>query len=255
MDQADAILAHASSQGRVYLWWIQALRKSGAGVTARDVLAVLASYADKKTGEAWPSIETIAATLGVRKNAVQVAIRQLKAAGILNVIPRNRRKRETNLYRFQVFNPDNVSDSNTQSPAQMADQVSKLRQNQVPGLCSNRVVNLPIEPNVRTLSEKNRDDEALRPLVALLERCGFNGQADSEARRVSTQYPGREANIAAWLRRALDEENGIRNPLGFAISKRDETPPSPRSQNSIYPTFEGVDADGNLVFTSAKASP
>jgi biotin operon repressor len=116
MNQGDAILAHASSWGRVYVWWIRALRKSGAGVTARDVLALLASYADKKTGRAWPSLETIAATLGIGKRSTLRAIGELKAAGILLSIPRNRRAGEANLYRLAVHGlPFQVNESDTYS--------------------------------------------------------------------------------------------------------------------------------------------
>ena len=92
-DLDSRIAAHAGAySARTPLWWTVRLRDTGAGVMARDVLAVIASYADNKTGEAFPTIETIAATLGVRRNAAELGIRQLKSAGIAAVIPRNRRK-------------------------------------------------------------------------------------------------------------------------------------------------------------------
>jgi hypothetical protein len=130
------INAHASAFARIPLWWILTLRACGAPPATRDVLVVIASYADKKTGEAWPSVSTIAATLGIQKNAVLVAIRELKAAGILTSTPRNRRSRETNLYRlaFQVSTSDtgtqvSAADTKWASPAVSgiqigADQVS-----------------------------------------------------------------------------------------------------------------------------------
>jgi hypothetical protein len=102
------------SFGRKYLWWTQRLRARGAGVLARDVLDVLASYADKYTGEAYPSIATIAEILGVTEHAVKMAVRELKSAGIVAVTVRNRRKGESNLYHLAIFgSPFYVTESAT----------------------------------------------------------------------------------------------------------------------------------------------
>ena len=86
--------------GRIPLWWIVALRDAGAGIMARDVLIVIASYADKSTGLAWPSVESISEDLGVSRRAIVKAIRELEENGIIKIARRNRRKRESNLYRL-----------------------------------------------------------------------------------------------------------------------------------------------------------
>jgi biotin operon repressor len=111
------IKAHAKAYGRVPLWWIVSLRASGAGIMARDVLVVIASYAEKKTGQAWPAVETIAETLGVSRRAIQRAIAELGDVGILRITRRNRRKRETNVYRLVWKSPHQVNESVTYNEA------------------------------------------------------------------------------------------------------------------------------------------
>ncbi|MGB8964816.1 MAG: helix-turn-helix domain-containing protein [Candidatus Cybelea sp.] len=86
--------------GKWRAWWTVRLRRIDANATARDALAVIASYADKN-GYAWPSEETLAYILGVHKRTVIRAINQLVAAGILTIIPpKNRRKGDCNTYRL-----------------------------------------------------------------------------------------------------------------------------------------------------------
>lgn len=52
-------------------------------VTARLVLIKLAQYADRNTGLAWPSKETIAADLGISRSSVFAAVKLLKQVGYL----------------------------------------------------------------------------------------------------------------------------------------------------------------------------
>ena len=52
-------------------------------VTARLVLIKLAQYADRNTGLAWPSKETIAAELGISRSSVFAAVKLLKQVGYL----------------------------------------------------------------------------------------------------------------------------------------------------------------------------
>ena len=109
--------------------------------------------------------------------------------------------------------------------------------------------------NVRTSAKKDGNDEGNethRTLVALIERCGFNGQAENEASRVSRQLPaaGDKKRLIGWLRYALDA-TGINSPLAFAISRTRQGEDPPRPPASPYP-FVRVDADGNLVSTPAR---
>ena len=157
--------------GRVPGWWFQRLRETGAGVLARDVLVVLAQHAGKPKGQypglAWPSIDAIARTLGASPRKIQGAIAQLKAAGVLIVWRRNRRKGESNVYKLAIDGePFQVTDSVTKSLEELGDQNGHLNnadserlgdqigsdyltdsgQNQFPGPCSNACGNRPIEP-------------------------------------------------------------------------------------------------------------
>jgi hypothetical protein len=271
MDSAERealLAARTAARGYVRLWWIQALRKSGAGLMARDVLAVLASYADDVTGKAWPGIEAIAALLGVRKNAVLVAIREIKAAGIMTTTPGNRKLRETNRYHLRALQvsesdtntpPNQVSgaDTNTKAIAGSGirfvhDQVSDPDSDQVPGSCSNRVRNVPgnVPTNERTSENPEKDDdERHRTLVALVARCGFNGSADREARKALTQVDGNIDRLIGWLDYALTA-NSVKKPLAFAIAnaRGDKgAPPAPKPSKSPYPEFRGVSASGDLI--------
>jgi DNA-binding transcriptional ArsR family regulator len=108
--------------GRLPLWWIVALRAGRAGVMARDVLVVIASYADRKTGKAWPSVEVIAEALGVSRRAVIQAIGELEKNGILKITRRNRRKKETNLYRLFWRPLDQVKETFTYNGEQIGEQ-------------------------------------------------------------------------------------------------------------------------------------
>src|SRR5579871_2525046 len=88
--------------GRVYVWWFRLLRENDASPMARDVLVVLASHANKKTGQCWPSVATIASTLGVSQKAVKSALSDLKVLGLVRSTTRNRRAGESNLYHLAV---------------------------------------------------------------------------------------------------------------------------------------------------------
>jgi hypothetical protein len=103
---------HYDAFGRMRAWWIIHLRERRASVMARDVLAIIACFADKKTGRAWPTVETIASVLDVSPKAVKAATRELRELGLILVVRRNRRARESNLYflavdgaPFQVTDP------------------------------------------------------------------------------------------------------------------------------------------------------
>jgi hypothetical protein len=87
---------------KVPLWW--PVRLGGAGELALRVLAVIASYADKK-GEAFPSVATIASHLRVTERRVKTALKTLKATGILTIGKRGR----SNLYRLALTVPETIT--------------------------------------------------------------------------------------------------------------------------------------------------
>ena len=79
------------------LWWILRLK----GALAIRVLVVIASYADKH-GEAFPSLRTISAHLGISERRAIEGVKALRAAGI---VQRTRRWRDSNLYRLALKVP------------------------------------------------------------------------------------------------------------------------------------------------------
>lgn len=90
--RATATLAAADPYGLVPRRWLKALSTAHASRMAMFVLCDLASYADDVTGKAYPSLDTIAADLGVGVRKVKAAIAELKMIpGILTVRRRNRR--------------------------------------------------------------------------------------------------------------------------------------------------------------------
>lgn len=73
------------------------------GQTKKSVFLLLADYADEK-GRAWPSQETIAATLEMSERTVRSAIKELVDAGLLSRKPRWRPDgtRGTDILRFDM---------------------------------------------------------------------------------------------------------------------------------------------------------
>lgn len=221
--------ATAKDWGRVHRWWFQRLREIGASVTARDVLVVIASYADSKTGEAYPAITTIAKELGISERAVKGAVAELKGAGILKTMARNKRLRESNLYELSIFGTpfqvkgvlplDNTRSSEVKASPGNADQVKlegrlgeagdvKQGQRLSANSASNRPENL-IEPIAREHApagdrekeaDRNRYERDLLRLMDVLIRAissngtgNANGQAKvtskTEAVRLLVMFP------------------------------------------------------------------
>jgi hypothetical protein len=159
-------------------------------VLARDVLVVISSYADKATGEAWPSIRTIAATLYVGEHAVKKAIRELVGVGIVKTFRRNRRLGESNLYRLALreyerfqgtdsvtrLNGDRAGLGDRFSPVQVADSV----RNQVRASCSNGAKNIPDElttepssPSLRSGDAENGNEDGFERFRAFGKKLGW----------------------------------------------------------------------------------
>jgi hypothetical protein len=160
---------------------------------ARDVLDVLASYADKYTGEAYPAIATMAAILGVTEHAVKMAVRELKGAGIVAVTVRNRRKGESNLYHLAIFG----------SPFYVTESATYKRDYQVsdPVTCSggeDAVIRLP---KTRGSGYQNCN----------LSSCGLSTEIANNLPTEPTREPSvlRTAPTRSRSRRKNDSENGF----------------------------------------------
>lgn len=64
-----------------------AARAAPVDATARHVLMVIASHANRK-GRAWPSTDTIAGETGLHRRTVEKAVDRLEGAGVIDVIHR-----------------------------------------------------------------------------------------------------------------------------------------------------------------------
>jgi hypothetical protein len=82
------------------------VRLGGAGELACRVYGIIASHADAGTGEAWPTVETMAAHLRVTERRVKTALQVLKAADLLTW---TRRPRDSNLYRLALTVPETIT--------------------------------------------------------------------------------------------------------------------------------------------------
>ncbi|MGA8534366.1 MAG: helix-turn-helix domain-containing protein [Candidatus Tumulicola sp.] len=102
-DAAKRIAKERTAWGKFPLWW--AVRLQGAGELAVRVLCVLMAYANQD-GEAWPSIETLAAHCRVTKRRIYTAMKPLKAAGVVKVTPR---PRNSNLYHLALTVPETIT--------------------------------------------------------------------------------------------------------------------------------------------------
>ena len=66
-------------------------------MAARAVLREIARYADPATGKAFPSEDTLAATLGTTSRTIRTAVKTLVHAGLLTIVHRPNR---SNIYRL-----------------------------------------------------------------------------------------------------------------------------------------------------------
>ena len=120
-DQSDWV-----RESRAYFpaWWV--VRLQGCGELAFRVLATIASYTNAKTGEAFPSIETIAKRCNVSPRRVKAAIATLRDAGL---ITSEVRARQSSLYRVARRVPEVIT---PYAAADKASRVTDLEQDGCP---------------------------------------------------------------------------------------------------------------------------
>jgi hypothetical protein len=99
------------------------IRLGGVGELACRVYGIIASYANAKSGEAWPSIETIAAHLRVSERRVKGAIVPLKAA---DLITSTRRPGTSNLYSLALRVPETITPYATRRAATMVTESGQI---------------------------------------------------------------------------------------------------------------------------------
>lgn len=73
------------------------MRNNQLSIEAKAIYSYLASFADKDTGECFPSLDTILSELNISKNRFYKYIKELEDAGI---IERQQRKNTSTLYRI-----------------------------------------------------------------------------------------------------------------------------------------------------------
>ena len=88
--------------GKMPKWIGLALRKEPRRFTALAVAVALSTYANSRTRQAWPSLETLAEDVGTSTRAVSNAIRTLERVGFLSI---KRRRRQSNLYTVYLDSP------------------------------------------------------------------------------------------------------------------------------------------------------
>jgi putative DNA primase/helicase len=98
--QANCQLLQREQQkwGHFHLAWLRPLQGMSGAVALR-VLCCLATYADGKTGIAFPKIDVIAAHTGLSRRSVMVGLNALEGAGIMT---RTRRWRDSSLYQLHA---------------------------------------------------------------------------------------------------------------------------------------------------------
>ena len=172
---------------------------------------------------------------GRAKYAAIAAVDQLVAAGHV-VAEKERGKCSTYLIQTGCL-------ETTTPEAQPVAAGQPVNSNRLPGDhqtgCLETTLSRRNSRNVRTLSGKTENDETLRPLVALIERCGFNGHATKKARSLLRQFPARaeQQRLQGWLAHAL-EVSGINDPVAFAYSRTRDGDDPPRPQVTRYPPID-----------------
>ncbi|MGJ5049942.1 helix-turn-helix domain-containing protein [Bradyrhizobium oligotrophicum] len=99
----------------VFLWLQQIAADRLLPPLALHVATILASYFNQRSGEAWPTQETLANRLGISTRAVSRNLFQLAALGHLGVVI-SRGRRRPNVYRPVLKNPTPASGNDPQKP-------------------------------------------------------------------------------------------------------------------------------------------
>ena len=84
---------------RKFEWLDQIAKDARIGHLSFRLAYVIGSYINRKTGDAWPSRQTLSDNLGVTVRAVLSAVTQLEIAGYLEVTP-NRGPGQTSLFKM-----------------------------------------------------------------------------------------------------------------------------------------------------------
>jgi DNA-binding transcriptional regulator YhcF (GntR family) len=93
---------------------IQAARDKTLTPLQKTVYMILCTYRNNKTGEAWPSKETIAEYAGCKPNAVRTAYRALEQAGYITTTKRYVNNKQTsNLICFPTLKPNTQQQTTT----------------------------------------------------------------------------------------------------------------------------------------------
>lgn len=255
--------------GRVPLWWAQRI----PAVNAFRVAICIAAHADRD-GSAWPSIDTIALEVGLRRDRVIAALRQLEKTGILTT---TRRYKQASVYTLAFSAPDvptigtresrftDVPETSTREgsdvPETGCSDVPETGCSEVPvsgsdvpaSLDSNRSIEHTMNTNddVGGTLNETKEDDGFESVVAALRRHGHDdASARSEARSVIRAGGSDRANIAAeWLNH-LHGQIGVQNPIALAICKTREGARPPRSG----PRYEDLSAQAAVArFNEARS--
>ena len=79
------------------------------GAIGVAIYAVLARFANRTTGECWPSIERIARTLDLARSTVKVYLHKLKDAGLIDIIERQDAAGDPTSNLYTLLDPSPVA--------------------------------------------------------------------------------------------------------------------------------------------------
>ena len=192
--------------------------------TALAVAAALASWADNRTGECFPALDKVAALVEKHRNTVRKAVKDLEAAGWLEVHHRRRIDNAgagapgppstTNLYRLLWIAPGGCTAKSPPSEG-------GVHSGRAGGVHSGRATELePVElkPPLPPLDSQEEPSEALGVEVASAESAEVLDLEQAQAEKYRAQVLDELADLEA----ARDEAAGtvIRSPGAYVRAIR-----------------------------------
>jgi hypothetical protein len=238
---------HAAAWYYSRIEWTIRLCERKASPAAFAVLNGVCSYANK-LGQAWPSVETLIALLGLPARSVKRGLREVTDAGIWTVTRRNRRNREANFYQL-IFQVPNLTPS---QPDQVPD-LAPNQADQVPNLViiKNAIEHKNVQERTiehkRTYVKRKDEDEAIElgeQLTKALSDIGWSTRKISlEAKSVRKQIPPEDEAAFVEILREARARDGVENPYAFSLKQLRS---GYRAKPDTRPnTYLWRDADGN----------
>jgi hypothetical protein len=75
------------------------------GAIGVAIYAVLARYANRKTGECWPSLGRLATLLDCARSTIKLSLRKLEACGLITITPRHDEAGDATSHLYTLLDP------------------------------------------------------------------------------------------------------------------------------------------------------